>query len=115
MAGVFREIEITWKGKAYTVRPSSAILRRIEQSGGLSIPSVMASLSRGEPPGYVMAFILWKLLLAAGAEATEDEVAQALLAPGKDGDAAAQQLSEVLVLSITPVTAGNVEAAAGQK
>lgn len=115
MAGVFREIEITWRGKPYVIRPTAGLLRRIEQSGGLSITATMASLARGEPPGYVLAFILWKLLVAAGADAQEDDVAQALLAPGRDGDDGARQLTEALLLAVTPVspvTEGNGQAAA---
>lgn len=70
---VFRELTITWKGKDYTVVPSMKLMRAIEM-GDISLTDIAVRTSQGRPPLSHIAFVLWKMLLAAGATATEDEV-----------------------------------------
>lgn len=80
--GIFREIELSWDGKDYTLIPSMKLLRRIERGrpgeGPISIIQVMNQSFNGNPQVSIMAQIIQEVMHEAGAtDFSEDEVYQA--------------------------------------
>jgi len=78
MQFVQREFTITWKGREYTFTPTLRLLRQIEAEGNLSIMSVAAEAANGRPQTFLLAFLLSRVLRAAGVPVTEDELAAEL-------------------------------------
>lgn len=74
---IFRDLTITWRGTDYTVTPSLRLMRTIEQ-GDISFTAMAARISAGAPPISHVAVVLAKLLQAAGAKVTEDDVYEEL-------------------------------------
>lgn len=50
MASIWNDIEIDFKGKTYTVRPSLQFINRIEQGPGNSITQLYHRLTQGDLP-----------------------------------------------------------------
>lgn len=75
---VFRDITINWKGKEYTLVPSMRLMRSIEM-GDISFTDIAVRTSQGRPPISHIAFVLAKMLQAAGGKATDDEVYEELV------------------------------------
>lgn len=80
---VFREMVITWKGKDYTLTPSMRLMRSIEM-GDISFTDIAIRTSRGRPPISHIAFVLSKMLQAAGAVVTEEDVYEELVTGEQD-------------------------------
>lgn len=74
---VFRDLTISFRGVDYTVTPSLRLLRQIEQ-GEVSFTAMAARISAGAPPISQVSFVLAKLLQAADAKVTEDDVYEEL-------------------------------------
>jgi hypothetical protein len=70
---VFRELTITWKGEEFTFTPSMRLMRSIEM-GDISFTDIAIRTSQGRPPISHIAFVLAKMLQAAGAKVQDDEV-----------------------------------------
>jgi len=107
MAGVFREIDIAYKGKTYSLTPSVKMLRRIEGAGGINILSVIYKVSQqadsGALPIFDLATIACHFLKEAGADVDEDEVYAEMMADMAGNDAKwLIGFCEVLVSAISP-------------
>lgn len=74
---VFREMTIAWKGKDYKLVPSMRLMRSIEM-GDISFTDIAIRTSRGRPPISHISFVLMKMLQAAGAVVTEEDVYEEL-------------------------------------
>lgn len=95
---VFREIKIVWRGKEYFVTPSMRLMRSIEM-GDISLTAIAVNTAKGVPQISHMAFVLHRMLSAAGAVATEEEVYEELI----NGDqAAVGQLIQLTLQAFTP-------------
>lgn len=95
---VFRDVTITWRGTDYTVTPTLRLMRIIE-SGNISFTSMATRVSSGDPPISHVAIALAKLLQAAGASVTEDQVYEELW----NGDPeAVQHLVTSVLLAFSP-------------
>ena len=95
---VFRETTISWDGKDYTFVPSMRLLRSIENEG-VSILHVAHQVAQGKPQASLMAFIIAKVMQAAGARVSEEDIAGELMA----GDAAkVMALYEQVLTAISP-------------
>jgi hypothetical protein len=95
---VFRELKIVWRGKDYFVTPSMKLMRSIEM-GDISLTDIAIRTSQGKPPISHMAFVLHRMLSAAGAVSTEDEVYEELI----NGDQeAVGQLIGLALKAFTP-------------
>ena len=101
---VFREIEMHYEGKDYTLTPSNRLLRRIE--AGLapsSLTGVMTRVASANPPVSEIAYIVTEFLGAAGAsDIDEDEVYGDMMADLADGGAGVRSMCEVILQAITP-------------
>lgn len=75
---VFRELTIAWRGKDYTFTPSMRLMRAIEM-GDVSFTDIAIRTARGRPPISHIAYVLAKMLQAAGATVTEEEVYEELV------------------------------------
>jgi len=73
MSAVFRELVLQWKGTEYRVKPTMAILNRIEQDISLSV--LAFKIANGNPPLSQIATVISHFLNAAGAKnATAEDV-----------------------------------------
>lgn len=70
---VFRELTITWRGTEYRLVPSMKLMRSIEM-GDISLTDIAVRTAQGRPPLSHMAFVLSRMLQAAGAKVSEEEV-----------------------------------------
>lgn len=94
---VFREIKIVWRGKEYFVTPSMRLMRSIEM-GDISLTAIAVRTAQGLPPISHIAFILHRMMIAAGIPVTEDEVYEELI----NGDQAA--VGELISLALKAFT-----------
>lgn len=107
MPGVFREIELAYGGKTYTLTPSVKMLRRIEGQGDINILSVIHKVGMqaetGALPIFDLATIACGFLREAGCKVDEDEVYAEIMADLTQGDAKWMMgFCEVLVAAISP-------------
>jgi hypothetical protein len=77
MAAVFRDVELAWDGRAYTVKPTMLILNKIEQR--VSLAGLVRGLSTDAPPLSHLAFVVGEFLRAAGARVEDDEIYRELM------------------------------------
>lgn len=99
---VFRELDIEWGGKTYSVTPSNRLLRKIEGEG-ISIAHMMARIGEGKPPVSETCFVMEALLRSAGAEVTEDEIYDDVMtALGNGDDQAFANMAQSIVTAISP-------------
>jgi hypothetical protein len=80
---VFRELTISWKGEEYKFTPSMRLMRSIEM-GDISFTDIAVRTSQGRPPISHIAFVLAKMLQAAGAKVTDDDVYEELVTGDQD-------------------------------
>jgi single-stranded DNA-specific DHH superfamily exonuclease len=85
MSAIFRTVELAWDGKTYEVKPTMALLNKIEQR--VSLLSLARSMATEAPPVSHMAFVIGEFLRAAGARVDDAEVYQELMTT-EDGAAA---------------------------
>ncbi len=69
---VFRELVIVWKGTEYKFVPSMKLMRAIEM-GDISLTDIAVRTAQGRPPISHIAFVLARMLQAAGAQVTEED------------------------------------------
>lgn len=91
---VFRELTIKWKGTEYRFVPSMKLMRSIEM-GDISFTDIAVRTSQGRPPVSHIAFVLSKMLTAAGCRVTDDDVYAELI--GGSADEVANLISFVLM------------------
>lgn len=96
---VFRDMEISWRGKDYTITPTMRLMRQIEM-GDISLTDIAVRTSQGRPPISHISFVLAKLLNAAGAAVAEDEVYEELINGDQDA------VGEMMMLVLTAFTPG---------
>jgi hypothetical protein len=80
---VFRELTISWKGEEYKFTPSMRLMRSIEM-GDISFTDIAVRTSQGRPPISHISFVLAKMLQAAGAKVTDDDVYEELVTGDQD-------------------------------
>lgn len=95
---VFRELTIVWQGKEHRFVPSMKLMRSIEM-GDISLTDIAVRTSQGRPPISHIAFVLARMLTAAGATVTEDDVYAELVQGDQDGVTA---LISVVLTAFTP-------------
>jgi hypothetical protein len=83
MSAVFRTISMAWDGKTYEVKPTMALLNRIEQK--VSLAALVRRLTGDAPPLSHMAVVIGEFLRSAGAPASDDEVYRELVVGDVDG------------------------------
>lgn len=91
---VFRELTIKWKGTEYRFVPSMKLMRSIEM-GDISFTDIAVRTSQGRPPVSHIAFVLSKMLTAAGCRVTDEDVYAELI--GGSADEVANLISFVLM------------------
>lgn len=96
---VFRDLEISWRGRDYTITPTMRLMRQIEM-GDISLTDIAVRTSQGRPPISHIAYVLTKLLNSAGAAVAEDEVYEELI----NGDQEA--VGELMMVVLTAFTPG---------
>jgi len=106
--GVFRDLDIEWRGQVVTVTPSNRVLRRIEGQG-ISLVRMLQRVHEGNPPVSEICYVVSELLRTGGAEVTEDEVYQEAMAAMESDANALAKLAVTVAEAISPVQpdAGN--------
>ena len=105
MGAVFQELEIQWKGKTHRVKPTMALLNRIEQD--VSLARLAIRMMRGDTPTSHVAVAVGHMLRAAGEHVSDEEVYQELVT-AKDPEAVGQICAAVIAAAF-PVPPGNAE------
>lgn len=77
MSAIFRDVELAWDGKAYTVKPTMQLLNKIEQR--VSIAGLVRGLSSDAPPLSHLAFVTGEFLRSAGCRVDDAEIYQELM------------------------------------
>lgn len=80
---VFREMVIAWQGTDYKFVPSMRLMRSIEM-GDISFTDIAIRTSQGRPPISHIATVLAKMLQAAGAKVSEEDVYSELMTGNQD-------------------------------
>jgi hypothetical protein len=106
MSAVFRELELSWGGQTYRVKPTMGLLNRIEQD--VSLSSVAYRIGQGQPPVSQLALIISAFLAEAGCKASPEDVYAELML----GDAEQFRAMAEAVLLATFPQRGKVEAPA---
>ena len=112
MAAVYRDIQISWGGEEYSIKPTMALLNQIEQKFSLS--RVASRMMDGDTPTSHLAVIVGIMLRSAGAKVTDDEVFAELMT----GDASSvTEMGTALLTAAFPmqVDEGNAPAPAKAK
>jgi len=110
MAAVYQDIELTWKGETYTVRPTMRLMQDIEQRFSLS--RVAHRITQGDTPLSHMAAIVAIMLRSAGCKVTDDDVFVELLKGDSDD---IKDMSIALITAAFPVTPKGNERAPAKK
>ena len=74
---VFREIEISYQGKAYTFTPSNKLLRRIERD--VPLAGMVMRIQDEKPAVSEIAFVATEFLKAAGCEDVDEDAMYAAI------------------------------------
>jgi len=97
MTAVFTEVEIGWRGQVYRVKPTMALLNRVEQA--VSLTDLARSLTEGSPKLSHVATAVSVFLQSAGALVSAEEVYQELI----HGDRAAiVSMAQAIVIAAFP-------------
>jgi hypothetical protein len=77
MSAVFKDVEMAWEGKTYTVKPTMLLLNQIEQR--VSLAGLVRGLATEAPPLSHLAFVVGSFLRAGGARVEDEEVYRELM------------------------------------
>lgn len=82
---IFSEIEITWDNETYRVKPTLALIQKIESRGeGFSIGKMYYRQMQGDFPISILAECYQIILSFAGVKVEPEEVYQAFYEKGAD-------------------------------
>jgi hypothetical protein len=93
MSAVFKDVEMAWEGKTYTVKPTMMLLNQIEQR--VSLAGLVRGLGSNSPPLSHLAFVVGSFLRAGGARVEDEEVYRELMT----GNAESLLAMETVILS----------------
>jgi hypothetical protein len=77
MSAIFRTVSLAWDGQTYEIKPTMALLNKIEQR--VSLAALVRRLSTDAPPLSHMAFVLGEFLRSAGARVDDAEIYRELV------------------------------------
>jgi hypothetical protein len=72
MSAIFRTITLSWEGKTYEVKPTMALINKIEQR--VSIAAILNGIREGQPQVSHVAVVLGEVFRAAGARVQDEEL-----------------------------------------
>lgn len=99
MAAIFREVTLGWKGEEYQIKPSMALLNRIEQK--VSLAGLANGLAAGEPKLTHVATAVAIMLQSAGVSVSDEDVYVELM-HGDRGSVSA--MAQAIVIAAFPET-----------
>lgn len=74
MAGIWRDIEIQFKGETYTVRPTMAFVNYLERKEGCSLSKLLIRMHQQDLPSGIACEVIASTLTFAGCKTTAEEV-----------------------------------------
>ena len=72
MSAVFNTVEVSWEGKTYEVKPTMALINKIEQR--LPLVRLVRELGQAEPPVSSLVYVIAEILRSVGVQVEEEEV-----------------------------------------
>ena len=72
MSAVFNTVSVSWEGKAYEVKPTMALINKIEQR--LPLVRLARELGQAEPPVSSLVYVITEMLRSVGVQVEEEEV-----------------------------------------
>lgn len=87
MASIWNDIELTWAGESYTVRPTMEYINHLEQGEGRSIAKLFTRLINHDLPSSVACELIAKSLTWAGAKNVTTDDVYAATSGGINADA----------------------------
>lgn len=104
---IWNDIEIRWKGELYTVRPTLALINRLERGDGMSITSLLIRINNRDLPSGLACELIARVLNHAGVNVEADEI---YAETGGIGADVVTMASAIIVGCLpTPKSAGAVE------
>lgn len=97
MTAIFREMVLTWHGTEYRVKPTMALLNRIEQE--VSLSRLASRISTGDVPLTHLASVIAHFLRAAGARATSEDVYLAIMSGDEN---TVSSMTSAVMLAVFP-------------
>jgi hypothetical protein len=77
MSAVFRTVQMAWDGQTYEVKPTMALLNKIEQR--VSLAGLVRGLATEAPPLSHLAVVVGEFLRHGGARVKDEEVYRELV------------------------------------
>ena len=77
MSAIFKTVSLSWDGKDYEIKPTMALLNKIEQR--VSLAQLIRGMSTDAPPLSHMAFVIGEFLRSAGARVDDAEIYQEMM------------------------------------
>lgn len=74
MAGIWQNIEITWQGEAYNVRPDMDLINEIESKHGASLTGLLVRLQNKDLPSSLACHVIACVLRKAGLQVDANTV-----------------------------------------
>lgn len=99
MPPVYREVELTWGDRTYTVTPTFRLIQQIEQR--VSVSAVLGSIANGTPKMSLLSEVVADLLRFGGCkDASAEDIYASLLSP--EGSGAIQGICTAIMLAFIP-------------
>ena len=103
MPGVFRDIELTYKGEKFTFSPTIRIMRNIEQTEQISLSKMVLDATEGRFPMFEIALVYAAMLRAAGCKrAHEDDVFMEMSKSADQPEGAFNLYLQTIIQAISP-------------
>jgi len=74
MAKIWNDIEITWDGESYTIRPTMDFINKLEQGDGMSLSRLLLQIHNRDIPIGRTCEVIARTLRYAGAKVTAEDV-----------------------------------------
>jgi len=68
MSKIWRDIELTWEGESYTIRPTMAFINAMEQGDGMSLAAMFTRIHNRDMPSGLACELIARALRYAGAK-----------------------------------------------
>ena len=109
MSAVFNTVEVSWEGKTYEVKPTMALINKIEQR--LPLVRLARELGQAEPPVSSLVYVITEMLRSVGVQVEEEEVYREIVT--SDDPQLGMNLRLAVLAAIFPAPKKKGEAGAG--
>ena len=104
MSAIWNDIELTWNGESYTVRPTMEYINYLEQGEGRSLAKLFTRLVNHDLPSSVACELIAKSLTWAGAKGVTTDDVYAATSGGINADAIT--MASAILVGVMPKASG---------